>query len=186
MSPSKKPFARDRGGVGVGGEDESVIGLGGGGVGSASAKGMLILRHRMECETGARDFAAACGVKRPRRGGDSTSRSASSSPTAAGAAAIPSSATIEKHVATVCNWFAANVSLLRGGSGVASGSSRGSAPLPSAAALPDSTRRALEQQYEQLFAAYRAELQANLSAAPAAQQTILARLQWHAVAAGKV
>jgi hypothetical protein len=137
----------------------------------------------MECETGARDFAAACGVKRPRRGGDGTSRSATSSPAAG--AAIPGSATIEKHLATVCNWFAANVSLLRGGSGVASGSSRGSAPLPSAASLPDSTRRALEQQYEQLFVAYRAELQANLSAVPAAQQTIMARLQWNAVAAGK-
>jgi len=128
--------------------------------GAASPKGLIMLRHRLECETGARDFFAAATGER-RRSADGADGLLPSP-----AAALPP-ALLEKHLAAVSSWFASNLSLLR--------RSRG-ATAP--AALGEPTLRALEKQYEQLFFTYRADLQAALLASPAAQQMLLARLQW--------
>lgn len=125
----------------------------------------MMLRHRLESDTGAREFAATLGPSSSNSSSDTDcmvdapSASAAHDDSATSASASVTSASLSTHVNGVISWFSGNLRDLRASSG-----------------------GSVDAEYAALFESYRTELRAKVaSAAPALLSQLEQSLQWKAV-----
>ena len=130
-----------------------------------------MLRYRLQCETGVREFnqssAGHCSGSSGSSGGASGPEDSAGPP--------PSLPALEAHLSAVVGWFTRNLAYL-------------SSSSPSAAAAlvdgvsPSASAAAAVREYESLFYEYRADLQSRcVGASPALMALLLARMQWKTI-----